>query len=367
MRTATADPGLWEQVCVAPAQRAGDVLWSTLLLLRRAALAASQHDVLTVAQATAYSAMLALFPALIVAAALVGMLPSFLPIRSQLAMFFDRVLPSNVVPLLEGYFSVGHRSQTAGVLFGSLLISLIGAGNVMATLMEGFGRAHALPHRHGSFLRHRGRALALVPLSLVPLAAASALVVFGHLFTHWLAGTVPPVLQGPFAILALLLRWTVALAGSTGILALVYHLGTDLDRGIEAHLPWNPESAKSIVSMRSGKLWARLRPPFRPRALVSRPHEPHLSQIASQTAAAPDPMPAAGWRTSLPGAVLATVLWFFTTLVFGVYVTRFANYSRVYGSLGAGIALMIWLYLIALCVLLGAEFNAQCLTARHGR
>ena len=75
----------------------------------------------------------------------------------------------------------------------------------------------------------------------------------------------------------------------------------------------------------------------------------------------------AGWRASLPGAVLATVLWFFTTLVFGVYVTRFANYSRVYGSLGAGIALMIWLYLIALCVLLGAEFNAQCLTARHGR
>ncbi len=40
-------------------------------------------------------------------------------------------------------------------------------------------------------------------------------------------------------------------------------------------------------------------------------------------------------------------------------MTRFANYSRVYGSLGAGIALLVWLYIIALSVLSGAEFNAQ--------
>jgi uncharacterized BrkB/YihY/UPF0761 family membrane protein len=40
-------------------------------------------------------------------------------------------------------------------------------------------------------------------------------------------------------------------------------------------------------------------------------------------------------------------------------VTRFANYSEVYGSLGAGIALLFWLYIISLSVLCGAEFNAQ--------
>ena len=62
------------------------------------------------------------------------------------------------------------------------------------------------------------------------------------------------------------------------------------------------------------------------------------------------------WRASLPGATVATVLWFVTTLLFGLYVTRFANYSQVYGSLGAAIALMFWLYLIALSVLIGAEF-----------
>jgi membrane protein len=56
---------------------------------------------------------------------------------------------------------------------------------------------------------------------------------------------------------------------------------------------------------------------------------------------------------------MATAMWFLTTLMFGWYVTRFANYSEVYGSLGAGIALLFWLYIVSLSVLCGAEFNAQ--------
>ena len=56
------------------------------------------------------------------------------------------------------------------------------------------------------------------------------------------------------------------------------------------------------------------------------------------------------WHRTLPGAVAATVMWFLTTLAFGWYVTRFANYSQVYGSLGAGIALLFWLYIVFLSV-----------------
>jgi membrane protein len=65
------------------------------------------------------------------------------------------------------------------------------------------------------------------------------------------------------------------------------------------------------------------------------------------------------WKRVLPGAVLSTLLWFIATVAFGWYVTRFANYSQVYGSLGAGIALLFWLYIISLCVLGGAEFNTE--------
>ena len=64
-------------------------------MLRRAALAALEHDALTVAQATAYSAMVALFPALIVAAAVVSSIPDTTPLRVQMAQFFNQVLPAS--------------------------------------------------------------------------------------------------------------------------------------------------------------------------------------------------------------------------------------------------------------------------------
>ena len=286
--------------------------------VRRAALAALAHDALTLAQATAYSAMVALFPALIVAAAVVTLLPDALPLRFQLAIFFDRVLPSNVSPLLDAYFATSHRSpSTARVLLGSVAVSITGATSVMATLMEGFRRAHDLPLGRGSFWVRRGRALALVPLSLLPMTAVSVLVVFGHVMTHWLVAAVAPELRETVEVAASWLRWVLALAGSVGIIAVIYHLGTD----VSVHV--------------GGELGPLLRKPW--------------SVLRKDWS----------WRASLPGAMLATLLWFVTTLCFGFYVTRFANYSRVYGSLGAAIALMFWLYIIALSVLIGAEFNAQ--------
>jgi membrane protein len=55
---------------------------------------------------------------------------------------------------------------------------------------------------------------------------------------------------------------------------------------------------------------------------------------------------------------MATVLWFPVTVVFGWYVTNYASYNLIYGSLGAGIALLVWLYIISIIILIGAEFNA---------
>ncbi|HEY4356698.1 MAG TPA: YihY/virulence factor BrkB family protein [Acidobacteriaceae bacterium] len=280
--------------------------------------ASLEHDVMTVAQGTAYAAMVSLFPGLIVAAAVIALLPDTFPVQMQLAVFFDRILPSNVSPVLQAYFQTSHKNpQTAGALVSAVIVSVTGAAGVMATLMEGFRRAHELPIIPGSFWQRRGRALALVPLSLIPMALASALVVFGHLISTWLANYVSTAVRTPVYLLAFVLRWGIALAGSVGILAVIYHLGTDVSQHLREHLaPWIREP------------WLALRKEWT-------------------------------WRRSLPGAMFATVLWFISTLLFGWYVTRFANYSRVYGSLGAAIALMFWLYIIALSVLIGSEFNAQ--------
>jgi membrane protein len=52
-------------------------------------------------------------------------------------------------------------------------------------------------------------------------------------------------------------------------------------------------------------------------------------------------------------------MWFFVTMLFGWYLQHYADYSVIYGSLGAAIALLVWMYLISLVILIGAEFNAM--------
>jgi membrane protein len=268
-------------------------------LIQRALTRAFQHDCLNLAQSAAYSAMVALFPALIVAAATIALLPDVTPLKVEVAAFFDQVLPNNVFPLLNSYFvSSGANGQphTTRALIAAALVSLTGASSAIATLMEGMNRAANLPSHSWTFVQKRMRALILVPLSLAPLTVASVLVVFGRIITEWLASHMATAVQPVFFAAALAVRWIISLAGVVGLTALIYHLGT-----------------------------------------ARRLH----------------------WSRALPGAVLATTMWFVTTLAFGWYVTRVANYSAVYGSLGAGIALLFWLYIVFLSVLCGAEFNEQ--------
>jgi membrane protein len=60
-----------------------------------------------------------------------------------------------------------------------------------------------------------------------------------------------------------------------------------------------------------------------------------------------------------PGAVLATVLWLIASVGLSFYVSRIASFGVTYGSLGAVVAIMLWFYISAYAVLLGAELNAQ--------
>lgn len=65
------------------------------------------------------------------------------------------------------------------------------------------------------------------------------------------------------------------------------------------------------------------------------------------------------WRWVSWGAVLATVLWIVGSALFSIYVGQFASYNKSYGSLGAVVVLLMWLYLTTFAVLLGAEVNAE--------
>lgn len=64
------------------------------------------------------------------------------------------------------------------------------------------------------------------------------------------------------------------------------------------------------------------------------------------------------FRLITPGAALAVISWLVASLAFSFYLTHFARYSVVYGSLGAAIALLLYFYISATVLLLGAEVNA---------
>lgn len=72
---------------------------------------------------------------------------------------------------------------------------------------------------------------------------------------------------------------------------------------------------------------------------------------------APDAVQEWVWIT--PGSLLATTLWLLISLGFKFYVAHFASYNATYGAIGGVIVLMLWFYLSALAVLVGAELNAE--------
>jgi membrane protein len=65
------------------------------------------------------------------------------------------------------------------------------------------------------------------------------------------------------------------------------------------------------------------------------------------------------WRLFSTGALAATLFWAIASVLFSLYVTNFSGYDATYGTLGAAVALLMWLYVSVYVILLGAELNAE--------
>jgi membrane protein len=67
----------------------------------------------------------------------------------------------------------------------------------------------------------------------------------------------------------------------------------------------------------------------------------------------------ARWRWATPGSLAAAILWLAGSLAFSIYVGKFAAYNQTYGTLGGVVVLLLWLFISAFAILLGAELNAE--------
>jgi membrane protein len=189
----------------------------------------------------------------------------------------------------------GGTGRPVGLLVSASLLTVWTASGVIISWMDGFRRAYQLPKTWG-LIQERLIAISLVLMAGIPLTFSTILVAFGSRIELRILFYIGHEF-GPLVLLLWgLTRWTIAILTSIAVIQLIYHN------------------------------------------------------------AVPRTQP---WHSVLPGAILATAMWLGTTALFGWYLQRYADYSIIYGSLGVGIALLVWMYLISLVVLIGAEFNAM--------
>ena len=266
-------------------------------LLRRSLVASFDDGCFGIAKGAAYSALVSFFPVLASAAAILVETRAEFVSRTLERALSDIVPPGSEDLVMQQFRFAGERPLVLLIVAG--LISLWAASSVIASLIDGFQAAYRVPRDRG-FFRQTGVTVALVLLSAVPLVCASLLIVFGsqveRAVLNWMK--VDPLLAQltwGWRWLSRVARYAVAFVTTVAVTATLFYFG-----------------------------------PYRRQR----------------------------WRYVWPGAILATVLWLLATSGFAWYVRNMARYNVLYGSLGAGIALLVWMYLISAIALIGCEFNA---------
>ncbi|MGH9788463.1 MAG: YihY/virulence factor BrkB family protein [Candidatus Acidiferrales bacterium] len=193
-------------------------------------------------------------------------------------------------------------SQNPGRLMwlGAVGTLLMGS-QLMFSLRQIFASIYDREER-GSFWKQQLVSFAMVLVTVVPWVAVSLLVVFGRFLRNWLSAQLGVQIDLPMKVLWTAGYFSLAIVTATLILAALYYFLT--------------------------------------------------------------PHPRQRWNDVLPGAALAMGLWWIVTTAFGLYVTRVAIYDVLYGGFGAAIGLLVWMYLSAVVVLIGAQFNSEMANLR---
>ncbi|MGH2812018.1 MAG: YihY/virulence factor BrkB family protein [Actinomycetota bacterium] len=256
----------------------------------------SRENLSDTAAALTYYAMLSIFPAMIVVVALVGLLGRYPETTDKILQMITELGPDTAVETFRGPVEgVVRNNGGAGALFG---VGLLVALWSASGYVGAFMRASNEIYELPKDRRlHRKFA---VRLGLTILMTATLAVV-----------AIGLVLSGPLA---------KALGGAFGL--------SDTALTIWRIAKWPVMLLLTVVAF-------------------------SLLYFASPNARHP------GIRSILPGALLAVGAWIFASVGFAIYVSNFGSYDKTYGTLGAVIVLLLWLYISNNALLFGALFNAE--------
>jgi membrane protein len=267
-------------------------------LLKRALVATYEHGGLRIAKSAAYSALLSFVPVLTVLATILVQLNAE-RVSQTISKFLFVVVPPGSEDLVQ-YSFTARGERPVHLLVLASIVSLWAASGLTATLMEGFQAAYHLP-RGRPFLKQRGVAILLVVGAAAPVLLASSLLLVGGRAERWALGALGFIaageqLRGGVLVAGTVLRYLVAFGAIVLSSAGLYYFG------------------------------------------------PNRRQQ---------------WKHIWPGAIIATTLWLLATVAFAWYVRNIANYNVMYGSVGAVIAMLVWMYVLSVIALIGCEYNAE--------
>ena len=272
------------------------LLAEVVKLFGRALWSAHLDGCYAIAKGAAYSGLLSFFPVLTTLTAILVQ-ANAKSVSSNLARFFFEVVPPGSEEFVLYVFSE-RGTRPFWLLVVATLLAIWAASGVMVSLMDGFQAAYRVPNTR-NFWRQRAIAIGLVFMVALPAIGASALLFFGESVERTVLlgmGYDVAMIGGGLKWLSAITRLGITFGTVVFVTTMLYRFG-----------------------------------PSRPRS----------------------------FRRLWPGAVVATLLWMLATSAFSWYVQNIGSYNVLYGSIGAVIALLVWLYLLAGIALVGCEFNAE--------
>ena len=260
-----------------------------------------EHDIDKNAAALAYYLLFALFPLLIFISNLLGLLNLNVTAITQ---FLQQFLPQDIVGLVQTYLDYISHTSSPSLLCFALIFSIY-----------------------------------------FPMRAAKGLMADVRLAYH-LEKPSHPI---KYAVRQLV--YTIVLLLVIGLTLLLSILGKHILSYINNLLPENALRMPSYILI----IWQYLR--FIPIGLLM------FIALGTLYVVALDKKQSV--KSILPGIIVSFILWMIVSIGFSFYVENFANYSVIYGTLGAVIVLLVWLYMTAIILILGAELNATLQTIRN--
>ncbi len=254
----------------------------------------TKDEVTTRAAALAYYLVFSIFPLLILFSLIIGSLHID---TATMDILLVRVLPKDMIDMLKGYLDYVTRTFDMKLLMFALVFSIYFPWRFIRSLMDGI-RISYRQESEESFIRRTLKQILCTLLIPLTLAASLILIILGHNVITFLVSLLPPQ--------------TLRLSD---FLLTLWQYGRFL-------------IAAAIMS---------------------------IALIILYRCSIPTRVP---FKTLLPGIVFSIIAWVISSIAFSFYVENFGDYSVIYGTLGAFVILLLWLYLTGLIFLAGSEINA---------